>query len=59
MEKLKFLFVSLANKYKPSFNGEHIFCKIESDSSNRIIVNADLPAQFKYSQKLEDIESKF
>ena len=60
MEKLKFLFVSLANKYKSSLDGDHIFCKIEQDGSHsRIIVNEDHPAQFKYSKNLEILRVSF
>ena len=60
MEKLKFLFVSLTNKYKSSLDGDHIFCKIEQDGSySRIIVNEDHPAQFKYSKNLEILRVSF
>ena len=60
VEKLKFLFLSLANKYKPSLNGEHILCKVEKDGSySRIIANADHPAQFKYSKNLEILRVSF
>lgn len=54
------IFLSSANKYRRSLDTNYIFRKIEKDGSySRIIVNADHPAQFKYSKNLEILRVTF